>query len=965
MRIFETSIEKTERVEKDGRVGNMSYLKKYPELEKIEFDEGQKNNIEQLKKLVSNPSIDVIGLEGKWGTGKSTILEALQDQKNCYVYDLWAHQEDNLRYSFLKGMLAKLKPESFQEDGILNKVFKKLRECKIIKKWYDENVKNIWFKQKPKPQESLLNHEKKDDSKEYEKLEEEIENLISSRKESKGPQLNYRMAGMIFVLLFLPILANIANALWEDIPWTYIMASFSIPMGIVFILYHYGKNKSSFNDKINGIKHKKIYEFFNSLIIHIIAIPFSVLLAAFIACDVLIGLRGNESTPQWISNVDIFFTCDMWNGMSVQEVLVIMQLGFVVIFLLITFLRFSVISRNPFFLDALSLYNDKLIETSYLTEIQPRMENVQEFLKKFETIRKKHYIIIFDNLDRLPNDKIKEFWTFLQTFFVEKRDDKRTVIVAFDRERVIEAFDNEQIGNGYLEKSLDITLNVPECTRFDLKRFFLERWDLAFQDFEFKKKTRMDEDIKLAGSNAFEIFFQQSLSNSPENKSQKNSISIHTRRNIVEFINDIYLKIEIYAQLFPSGMIKRTHDKVPIKYPFEMVSLFVVKKNAINRMFSETVNSDSTRYYIDAYGDYQDWIDVFVPGRNEEEKKLIVQDFCNALILNKLADDQDIYLLRDYYKKGRLDFYCKWIGNEEDVEKDFDYLFNYALQRIDDNENVLNLAKSLIFCRKKIEDLKSRIENLKGKIENSWNRLFIKMERINLWPSESWFWNAFLSDAKICLNEIVPPDNYGFSEKREFFIVEKIRSNFNQNAVQEEKHSGMVGKICLPSTYLTDFSFNFSKHTIEKDGKLFFYDGNNEKEVVKQLKELETSDWERSLENFWNPGILQLDKVKNKAKCKLENLDKAVKMLFENYMNVMKNGTYEEKLKLIHFDDSFRWGTLNETDYFEKWEWIILRLSKDDRKRLFGMPNINCCFPDGMYSIIKKIMENDGVVPQK
>ena len=158
MRIFETSIEKTERVEKDGRVGNMSYLKKYPELEKIEFDEGQKNNIEQLKKLVSNPSIDVIGLEGKWGTGKSTILEALQDQKNCYVYDLWAHQEDNLRYSFLKGMLAQLKLEPAQEDGIFNKILKKLKECKIarklkeckvariLKKWYEEKVKKFCIK---------------------------------------------------------------------------------------------------------------------------------------------------------------------------------------------------------------------------------------------------------------------------------------------------------------------------------------------------------------------------------------------------------------------------------------------------------------------------------------------------------------------------------------------------------------------------------------------------------------------------------------------------------------------------------------------------------------------------------------------------------------------------------------------------------------------------------------------------
>ena len=468
----------------------------------------------------------------------------------------------------------------------------------------------------------------------------------------------------------------------------------------------------------------------------------------------------------------------------------------------------------------------------------------------------------------------------------------------------------------------------------------------------------MDEDIKQAGSNAFEIFFQQSLSKSSSIKQSNYLIGSHTRRSIVEFINDIYLKIEAFVQLFPTGMIKVDRDMEPIKYPVEMVSLFVVKKDAINRMFSETVDSDSTRYYIDAYGDYQDWIDVFVPGRNEEEKKLILQVFCNALILNKL-DDQYIYSLRKKYKDGRLEFYCKWIGIEEDVEKEFNYLFNYALQRIDGNEDVLNLAKSLIYCRKKIE-------KLEGEIEDSWLRLFVKMKRMKFWPSESWFWNAFLSDAKKCLKEIVPPDDHGFSDKREFFIVEIIRSRLNQNAGQEKKQSEILvdGKVCLPSTYLTEISWNFSKHTIEKDGQLFFYDGDNEKEVVEQLKKLDVSDWERSLESFWNPGILQLDKVKNKLRCKLDYLDEAVKKFFENFMNVVKNGTYEEKLELVHFDDTFRWGPLNETDYYEKWEWIILRLSKNDRKRLFEIQNILCRFPDEMHPIIKKIMKKDGVDSQ-
>ena len=77
MRIFETSIEKTEEVKKDGRVGNMSYLKKHAEIkENVVLDDGQESIRKQLEELVENSSMNVIGLEGEWGSGKSTILKA-------------------------------------------------------------------------------------------------------------------------------------------------------------------------------------------------------------------------------------------------------------------------------------------------------------------------------------------------------------------------------------------------------------------------------------------------------------------------------------------------------------------------------------------------------------------------------------------------------------------------------------------------------------------------------------------------------------------------------------------------------------------------------------------------------------------------------------------------------------------------------------------------------------------------
>ena len=50
-----------------------------------------------------------IGLEGRWGAGKSTIIELLKEKcpDNCYIFifDAWAHENDPLRRIFLEQLL--------------------------------------------------------------------------------------------------------------------------------------------------------------------------------------------------------------------------------------------------------------------------------------------------------------------------------------------------------------------------------------------------------------------------------------------------------------------------------------------------------------------------------------------------------------------------------------------------------------------------------------------------------------------------------------------------------------------------------------------------------------------------------------------------------------------------------------------------------------------------------------------
>lgn len=69
-----------------------------------------------------------IGIEGKWGSGKSTVIEIAKDilekrrgekEKKVFCYDLWSHHPRNFRKSFLEELTA----WAFNEGLIKKKVF--------------------------------------------------------------------------------------------------------------------------------------------------------------------------------------------------------------------------------------------------------------------------------------------------------------------------------------------------------------------------------------------------------------------------------------------------------------------------------------------------------------------------------------------------------------------------------------------------------------------------------------------------------------------------------------------------------------------------------------------------------------------------------------------------------------------------------------------------------------------------
>lgn len=80
---------------------------------------------QNLKKMIAKcPTPFTIGLFGKWGTGKTTILNLLQDYLKqmkiaAVKFDIWKHETDSLRITFLKEITRQLK-----DNGYLTKKFK-------------------------------------------------------------------------------------------------------------------------------------------------------------------------------------------------------------------------------------------------------------------------------------------------------------------------------------------------------------------------------------------------------------------------------------------------------------------------------------------------------------------------------------------------------------------------------------------------------------------------------------------------------------------------------------------------------------------------------------------------------------------------------------------------------------------------------------------------------------------------
>ena len=119
------------------------YISSAPSGEDLFEGQSQEKIANTIFDLINSKSLpnNVIGLEGKWGSGKSNVVSILNKKFDStesdfifFTYDAWAHQEDLTRRTFLEGLITNLKKdEKFNETVDWENELNKLLAKKSIK----------------------------------------------------------------------------------------------------------------------------------------------------------------------------------------------------------------------------------------------------------------------------------------------------------------------------------------------------------------------------------------------------------------------------------------------------------------------------------------------------------------------------------------------------------------------------------------------------------------------------------------------------------------------------------------------------------------------------------------------------------------------------------------------------------------------------------------------------------------
>lgn len=201
----------------------------------------------------------------------------------------------------------------------------------------------------------------------------------------------------------------------------------------------------------------------------------------------------------------------------------------------------------------LAIYNDKVendICYETLSEDEPTVVEFKAWMQDISNFigenGQNKLVLVFDNMDRLPADKVKQLWSSIHTFFSDGGFENIWVIIPFDEKHLACAFDgddetkNKKLTKHFISKTFPIVYRVAPPVNTDHSKIFNDLYTEAFGNTQSESQEIINRIYRLVNPDS-------------------------NIREIISFINQLVALKSIWE------------DEIDIKW----MAIFALKKDAI------------------------------------------------------------------------------------------------------------------------------------------------------------------------------------------------------------------------------------------------------------------------------------------------------------------------------------------------------------------------------------------------
>ena len=112
----------------------------------------------------------------------------------------------------------------------------------------------------------------------------------------------------------------------------------------------------------------------------------------------------------------------------------------------------------------------------------PSVSDLREWLNNVSEICGKKLIVVIDNMDRLPNEKLKKLWSMIHVFANNEDMANAWIVIPYDEQKLKEVIDGDY--KQYIRKTIPVTINVGEPIVSDVRDLFDGLYKKAFGENE-------------------------------------------------------------------------------------------------------------------------------------------------------------------------------------------------------------------------------------------------------------------------------------------------------------------------------------------------------------------------------------------------------------------------------------------------------------------------------------------------